>query len=151
MSKNEQELIFKVLRKVAEEFAFMFVEEPEEEVEATPPYIKSNIGFNNHIRGEIEMIAPKDLCKVLVSNVLGLDELPEEDEESGELDALCEFLNIFCGNFITEKIGTEAVYDLRPPKANVIPTEEWDKLKNDEEYCVFLLDDYPLLIKVCYQ
>lgn len=150
MKETDKELVKKVLTEVAQEFAFMFADDLSELPEAPPPYIKAEMSFSGPYTGKTIIVAPKDLCKTMMNNILGIDE-EETDIEVEPKDALCEFLNIFCGNFLTALAGPEPVFELLPPIADEISTEECEKIKRDTNFIEMSLDDYPLCISVNYK
>ncbi len=150
MNPMDKDLVKKVLTNVAQEFAFMFADEYSEPQEVSPPYIKSEMGFAGPFIGKVTMVTSEELCKVMMSNVLGIDD-EETDIDVEPKDALCEFLNIFCGNLLTSLAGVEPVFELEPPVADEISEEMWDKIKQDNNYVELCLDDYPIYVSLEYQ
>lgn len=150
MKEMDKGLIKKVLTDVAQEFAFMFADDLLEQQEVNPPYIKAEMFFWGPYTGKAVIVSPEDLCKAMMNNVLGIGE-EETDIEVEPKDALCEFLNIFCGNFLTALAGVEPIFELQPPSANEIQEEEWEKLKQDTNFIELSLDDYPIYISVEYK
>jgi len=150
MNQTDRTLIKKVLTDVAKEFAFMFADDWSEQQDVMPPYINAEMSFSGPYTGKAIMVTAEELCKEMMSNVLGIDE-EEIDIEVEPKDALCEFLNIFCGNFLTSLAGTEPVFELQPPSADEINEEQWEKIKQDESFVKLSLDDYPLYISVEYK
>ncbi|MGC8739725.1 MAG: chemotaxis protein CheX [Candidatus Hydrogenedens sp.] len=147
MNEMDKELIKKVLTDVAKEFAFMFADDWSEQQDAMPPYIKAEMSFSGPYKGNAIIVTPEELCREMMSNVLGIDE-EETDIEVEPKDALCEFLNIFCGNFLTSLAGTEPVFELQPPSAEEINEEQWEKIRQDADFVELSLDDYPVYISV---
>lgn len=147
MNEINKELVKKVLTDVAKEFAFMFADDCSEQQDVMPPYIKAEMSFSGPYKGNAIIVTSEDLCKEMMSNVLGISE-EETDIEVEPKDALCEFLNIFCGNFLTSLAGTEPVFELHPPSAEEINEEQWEKVKQDESFVELSLDDYPIYIHV---
>lgn len=138
-----------VLRKVAEEFAFMFADEYKETGDLVcDRLIKSKMAFSGPLKGEIIMIAPEELCRNMVSNVLGIDESEGGGANVEPEEALCEFLNIFCGNLLTEIGGEENVFDLYPPEAEDIKVGNLEDIVSGGGFISLLLDDIPLFVKV---
>ncbi len=150
MNEMDKKLITKVLTDVAKEFAFMFADQILEEMETVPPYIRAEMSFSGYYSGKVSMVCPEELCESMMNNVLGIDE-EETDIEVEPKDALCEFLNIFCGNFLTALAGVEPIFELNPPFAEDISAEEWEKLKQDANFLELSLDDYPIFISVEYK
>ncbi len=145
----EEAKVKQVLKKVAEEFAFMFAddqENPSDEL-VCDGLIRARMKFSGDIKGEIIMVAPVELCRNMVSNVLGIEET-EEQTNVDPKEALAEFLNIYCGNLLTEVGGEDAVFDLCPPEAEEIPLENLGNLVDEEEYLSILLDEIPIFVKV---
>ncbi len=150
MNEMDKELIKKVLTDVAQEFAFMFADLLSDQQKTQPPYIKAEMSFSGLYTGKAIIVSPDSLCKAMINNVLGIDE-GSTDIEVEPKDALCEFLNIFCGNFLTSLAGTEPIFELQPPISGEIKEEEWEKIREDTNYLVLSLDEYPICISVKYQ
>lgn len=143
----DENIIKQVIKKVAEEFAFMFAEEEDEtDYWLYNEHVKAEMGFSGEAEGVIIIIAPEELCRNMACNVLGIDN--EEEIDLSSEDALCEFLNIFCGNLLTEVYGENAVFDLYPPKAEKIQLAELENLLGKEDFISILIDDFPSFIIV---
>lgn len=150
MNDMDKELVKKVFTEVAQEFAFMFADDSSEQQAVGPPYIKAEMSFSGHHTGKVIMASPEELCKAMMSNVLGLDD-EDISVDVEPKDALCEFINIFCGNFLTALAGTEPVFELHPPSAEEIDEENWIKIIGNPNFIGLSLDEYPIYVSVEYQ
>lgn len=150
MNESNKEIIKQILINVAQNFAFMFADDLEESQDTSPPYVKAEMSFSGPYKGKSIVIAPELLCNTMMNNVLGIDE-NELNLGIEPKDALCEFLNIFCGNLLTTIAGTEPIFELNPPIVNEIDEKEWEEVKNDADFIQLSLDDYPIYISVKYE
>ncbi|MCX8065358.1 MAG: chemotaxis protein CheX [Candidatus Hydrogenedentes bacterium] len=139
--------IKQVLKRVAEEFAFMFTEEVEDTVYEIPSnLVESEMEFFGPIRGKVIMIAPEEFCKIVISNVLGIEDIDGEEISVSVEEALCEFLNIFCGNLLTESFGEDVIFDLYPPKSGKTDLEYWGEMLSNEKFICVLIEEYPVYV-----
>jgi len=145
----EDAQIKQVFSKVAEEFAFMFAEEMENPGEVVcDKLIKASMKFSGPFKGEIIMIAPIELCLNMVNNVLGVEPSEDEGLNVDPKEALCEFINIFCGNLLTEIGGEDAIFDLYPPESEEIEISKLESMVDAEKYISLSLDEQPIFVKV---
>ena len=97
---------------------------------AEPPYnipadaVRIRIGFRGPSRGVVEMIAPRDLGRLLVANI-SCDEAPETCSVTQADDALKEIINIVSGALLRQH-GTSENYDISLPTASpLVADSEW--------------------------
>ena len=107
----------RVLADVLAAQAFLFAEPAEvgeeRDVAAEPVWFCGRIGFEGHRSGALEVAVPRGLAVEASANMLGDDEV-EDDEEAA--DALGELLNVICGQLLTSRFGTEPVFTLTMPE-----------------------------------
>jgi hypothetical protein len=145
MNADDNKLITKVFSSIFEDFAFMFAEEALDlEINSIGECFRAKIEFKSKSKkGYLEVIAPKEFCDETAKNILGID-VEELPPDSGE-NALKELLNISCGYFLSEKYGTDEVFDLSIPMTSPVLQKEWNLLYNNVQYTIFLVDDSPVL------
>jgi chemotaxis protein CheY-P-specific phosphatase CheC len=145
MNADDNKLITKVFSSIFEDFAFMFAEEALDlEINSIGECFRAKIEFKSKSKkGYLEVIAPKEFCDETAKNILGID-VEELPPDSGE-NALKELLNISCGYFLSEKYGTDEVFDLSIPVTSPVLQKEWNLLYNNVQYTIFLVDDSPVL------
>jgi chemotaxis protein CheY-P-specific phosphatase CheC len=147
MNADDNELMMKVFSSIFEDFAFMFVEEALDlETNSVGKYFRAKIEFKSKSeKGYLEVVAPEEFCDETAENILGT-EVEELPTDAGE-NALKELLNISCGYFLSEKFGTNEVFDLSIPSANPVSQKEWDLLFNNRQHITFLVDESPVLAR----
>lgn len=152
MNEQDKRYLLSALAGVFEGFAFMFVEDEEEDDvpaggNGAGGYLGAAIGFwGERVQGELELVAPGALCTELAENILGTDEgdLPEDAGRS----ALAEVLNVSCGYLLAEKYGVEEVFNLSIPATRAVGGEEWTRLGADRGHVAFTVDEAPLLARL---
>jgi hypothetical protein len=147
MNANDNELMMKVFSSIFEDFAFMFVEEALDlEANSVGECFSAKIEFkSNSKKGYLEVVAPEAFCDETAENILGTD-VEELPAGAGE-NALKELLNISCGYFLSEKFGTNEVFDLSIPAANPVSQKEWNLLFKNRQHTAFLVDESPVLAR----
>ncbi|HOJ67681.1 MAG TPA: chemotaxis protein CheX [Candidatus Hydrogenedentes bacterium] len=146
MSENA---LTRVFSRIAEEMTFMFVESMEGPPPPTePPYLCVSMQFMGPFSGVLSLYAPGGLCRLVAMNVLGVDNPEEMGEHFKPCDTMCELLNVTCGNLLPELAGREPVFNLTPPRASEIDASEWESITRDPEAVGFLMDDYPVYLKL---
>jgi hypothetical protein len=114
----ERELLARVGARVLEDAAYVLAEPAQ-----ARPYDSVawgtcgvRLAFSGPFGGGCELWVPRELARLLATNMLGLavnDDCAEADEMGAE--ALRETMNILCGNLLTEIAGQEPVFDLGMP------------------------------------
>ena len=145
MNADDKKLMIKVFSSIFEDFAFMFAEEASDlESSDVGECFRAKIEFKSkNKKGYLEVIAPKEFCDETAKNILGID-VEELPPSAGE-NALKELLNISCGYFLSERFGTDEVFDLSIPFTSPILQKEWNLLFNNVQHTTFLVDDSPVL------
>jgi CheY-specific phosphatase CheX len=95
---------------VFEKMFYVFLEPVNDE---NPKYdMEASIHFNGVSQGEVKVFVSEQLAKVMVQNLLGLEEgdIAEKDIE----DCIKEAANMICGNFLG-KLDQTKVFDLSTP------------------------------------
>ncbi len=148
LKNPDNEIVLRVLSEVFEGFAFMFVEEePDFDSEAPVECLCARIGFSGKsAAGVFEIVSPVDFCEELAENILGAeaDELPPDAGEN----ALKEVVNVACGYLLSEKFGTEEVFDLSIPETASVDPNEWRSLFVGGSYAVYLVEESPILVRL---
>ena len=139
---------------ILEDTAFMFAQTEDEEVNGdnlSQGTAEGNDGqeetlqaveifFTGPVCGCIVIACHKDFMTTLAANVLGIDE-EKLEKDSDRIDALKEFLNILCGNFLTSLTGTGEVFDLSIPKVSENNSQN-DIKKEMDVINLFDVEDY---------
>ncbi len=104
-----------VFSDVLETLAFMFTED--EPTAPTPGevWLLTTIGYRGPVEGRLSFWCPREFSHRLTANLLGIE---SEEDASNQLsdDAVKEFMNVVCGQFITAAHGTHAVFSVTIPE-----------------------------------
>ena len=146
---NDNDILIKVCCDVFESLSFMFgeaidIDEVESESES---FINVSISYKGDRAGAIILIVSAETAKILAYNILGIDEDEENLPFESSIDALKEFLNTICGQFITSRFGDEPVFDLTVPETKTISLDEWQESVDSGNFLALNVEDEPILIK----
>ena len=135
-----------------EQFAFMFAEpsNADEVGGHSGPFVKVTMTVSGVHTGKLTLFAANTLCSDLAINVLGMEEDEEVTEKDGQ-DACKEFLNILCGQLVTNLFGDQVVLDLSIPVCSACDLDEWRKETGDPQSMIFLVDDHPALLQADFE
>jgi CheY-specific phosphatase CheX len=145
---QRQELLEATLITVLEQFAFLFadlVEKDEIEVEESE-FAMVSLSFTGDFSGQLVLATPSSSCVEIAANVLGTDPSNPKAQEDAQ-DAMQELANVCCGHILTAIAGDEPVFDLGVPSFGILSLEEWNSLYQDPETLVFIVEDFPLLLR----
>jgi CheY-specific phosphatase CheX len=116
MPEPLEQAVVRATVRVLETAAFMSVWPwTEDDGELPLPDVAASMEFRGPQPGSLTLRVHSSLLPTLIQNMLGEPE-GSESPEAKTRDALCEVLNMICGNLLTAWQGEEAVYDLRPPE-----------------------------------
>lgn len=120
--------------------AFMFTDEETADLPAGEIWLETMIAYDGPVKGYLRLRCTRDFSIRLAANLLGLD--PDDpDIHLSANDAVKEFMNIICGQYVTAAHGTEAVFSLTIPE--LVELSETPELAVCEglESCVVSVDD----------
>lgn len=146
MDDKIKETLTRILENVMEELAFMFGGPASKDEISTEEdkFLHINMGFKGQWSGKLGIAIPAGLGTIIASNILGIDE--DEDEAEGKsVDALKEFLNTVCGQFLTVFYGEEPVFDLTVPDVSEIDGTGWEEFLNHPESIIMTVEEIPLI------
>lgn len=158
MQTSYRDILKKSFEEVLEKFSFMFGEiSTKEELVKSLQIIQAEghefmqaqaeMSFSGTINGKLILIVPSAMCLEIATNALGV-ELDGTNEKECAKDALKELLNITCGQLLLGIAGKEPAFNLSIPETTIIDQETWKAFINDEEIIVFMVEDYPTLLKL---
>jgi len=119
-----------VFSDVLANLAFMFTDENRGDPSPATNWLETTISYHGPTSGTLKLQCPTEFGVLLAANLLGVD---AEDDDAGSKaqDAVKEFMNIVCGQFVTTIHGTEQVFDLTIPQTREL-TEPPDSTGHDE-------------------
>lgn len=141
-----------VFCRVMESLAFYFVDPVEAhqvnmDLDLQSPYLHASMRFEGPHVGQINMYLPQSMMTTIWANMLGCD---EEDEHSAsqQKDAVCELLNVICGQVLTEIWGTGPIFDLRLPNITSIERDQVASIALQNESHCFIGDNGLVLLSI---
>jgi len=115
MPQQKTPTLAAIFSDVLARLAFMFTEDLPVDPIPGGGWIEASVGYKGPVEGRLVLTCTREFATVLASNLLGTDpEDPEADVKAE--DAVKEFMNITCGQYITAVHGTEAVFCLSIPE-----------------------------------
>jgi chemotaxis protein CheY-P-specific phosphatase CheC len=110
-----------VLSEVLSDLAFMFTDDGESDPPVGERWLDTSVSYQGPVSGSLRLLCTGTFAAELASNLLGTD--PEsEPAEQESIDAVKEFMNIVCGQYVTAAYGTEDVFNLTIPEVSALPT-----------------------------
>ncbi|MGL1901243.1 MAG: chemotaxis protein CheX [Fibrobacterales bacterium] len=143
MKSDLEKVARTVICDILEGAAFVFTDDFLEEVPEKGWSTKGiTIEFNGAHTGILHMWSSDELLALFAANMLGVEEESTQND-SVELDAGKEVLNMITGLLITELYGTDGVYNLTIPEVIDVSSLEVDLVSENSLWIV--ADDYPML------
>lgn len=100
--------------------AFMFTDDEDTEASDQDAWLETSISYLGPNRGTLVFHCPQRFTQGLAANLLGIDpEAPQAEDQSE--DAVKEFMNILCGQLVTQFFGSEDIYNLSIPECRILP------------------------------
>lgn len=119
-----------IFSEVLANLAFMFTDEDPADPPVGDLWFETTIAYSGPVAGTLRLWCTRDFSTRLAANLLGTDPDDPGIEQSAS-DAVKEFMNIVCGQFVTASHGTEEVFSLTIPR--IVELCETPDLKAGEE------------------
>ena len=130
-----------VLSEVLANLAFMFTDDGEFEPPVGERWLETVISYEGSVSGSLRLACTETFAEKLAANLLGMEsgEVISEQESN---DAVKEFMNIICGQYVTAAFGTEDVFSLTIPEILELPStpEFGDSDEASEEVAILSVD-----------
>lgn len=110
-----------VLSKVLADLAFMFADNERCAPPVSERWLETAISYEGSPSGTLRLTCTRTFATQLAVNLLGL-ETGEETTEQESDDAVKEFMNVLCGQYVTAAFGAEDVFHLMIPELLKRPT-----------------------------
>ena len=131
-----------VVTNVLEDLAFMVSDEGPPRPLADTVWLECEISYVGPVHGTLRCWCTRDFALQLAANLLGTDmEDGAVREQIG--DALREFMNVVCGQFVTTFHGTGPVFDLTIPTAEECTLPPIIDVKQEPAACVLSVSGEP--------
>ena len=133
-----------VVAEVLEKQSFMFAEPSSDLESQSARFLHAQMGFSGPVVGDLEIVAPRELCAILTANALGVE---MEDESAGQLaaDTFMELLNVVCGQLLTTVYGTGEQFWLSPPRVDELDPAGWTRACQRQGGVGLRVDDWPVV------
>lgn len=128
MTETRNSFLVETLLEALETMAFVTLL-PSENPQTPPPSLQLVvIGFTRPEPGELRLVAPLALGRLLCANILGVE--PDDAEaEAGAADALRELANVTCGMLLRKRAATSTEpFQMGIPKIGPFDPQEWPSL-----------------------
>jgi CheY-specific phosphatase CheX len=104
-----------IFSEVLANLAFMFTDEDQAAACAEDTWLETVISYEGSANGTLRFRCTRSFSFLLAANLLGVD--PSDDVPNTTADdAVREFMNIVCGQFVTAVHGTQEVFNLTIPR-----------------------------------
>jgi chemotaxis protein CheY-P-specific phosphatase CheC len=129
-----------IFSEVLANLAFMFTDD-----DPAPPtpgeiWFETQISYEGGTeRGTLLFLCNQEFARQLAANLLGIDP-DEEDADLKGHDAVKEFMNIVCGQFVTAVHGSEQVFDLTIPAVQELSETPDLESTSCEESCTLSVE-----------
>ena len=134
----------RVVTDVLADLAFLVGEGGEIEYSPGAAWIEAHIEYRGPQAGAIRCWCTEEFSTQLAANLLGLDVDSDEAAER-RFDAVCEMMNVLCGQFVTTRFGVSAVFNLTLPKAVLCPETPAPPTAAQEDQCALMVEHTPLI------
>lgn len=143
MWEQEATTLKKVFSEVLADLAFMFTDQEECRRPSAGPVLETTITYHGPCSGSLQLRCPRDFSTRLAANLLGTD--PQHaDVAEAAADAVREFMNIVCGQFITAAHGSEDVFNLSIPRIVELTDPGLPVTGADPGSCVLAVEGEPV-------
>jgi chemotaxis protein CheY-P-specific phosphatase CheC len=115
MQDQQTTTLTTVLSEVLANLAFMFTGDGEFDPPVGERWLATKISYGGSVSGALNLTCTATFATRLAANLLGL-ESEEEASEQESRDAVQEFMNIVCGQYVTAVYGTDDVFNLTIPE-----------------------------------
>ena len=133
-----------VVTEVLGDMAFMVSDDAPPEMPVGAVWMQAEVRYHGPPDGTLRCWCTRAFATQLAANLLGIE--PEEGEAFGAADdALREFMNVLCGQLITNWHGTETVFNLSIPTVQECDETPRTADTAGDSSCALSLDGEPLL------
>jgi len=120
MQVQKTSILTTVLSEVLADLAFMFTDNGDFDPPIGERWLETSISYQGSVSGSLRLTCTNIFAGHLASNLLGV-ESSEETTEQESNDAVREFMNVVCGQYVTAVFGTEDVFNLTIPEVLELP------------------------------
>lgn len=132
------------------DLAFLIADEDACPVDASAKWLHGVVSYRGPFDGALECWTTDKFARGLAANMLGID-LADEPAADTAKDALCELMNVLCGNLVTRLHGRDLVFDLSPPAVDTGAAPPPSYQPNQSNYCRVFVDGEAFFCRVTDQ
>lgn len=114
MLQQKMRTLTGIFSEVLANLAFMFTEDEDIETSSADIWLETAIGYVGPAEGALKFRCTREFSRLLAANLLGIDPDSDQAVQQSE-DAVKEFMNIVCGQFVTAMHGSDHVFNLTIP------------------------------------
>lgn len=115
MQDQQTTTLTTVLSEVLANLAFMFTDDGEVGSPLGERWLETSISYEGSMSGTLRLTCAATFATQLAANLLGV-ESGEKITEQESNDAVKEFMNVVCGQYVTTAYGIEDVFNLTIPE-----------------------------------
>jgi len=109
-----------IVSDVLGDLAFLVGDDESPDVPKDAAWLECRISYQGPFNGTLRCWCTRNFALQLAANLLGLS-LEDDEANEGMGDAVCEFMNVVCGQFVTAWYGTDPVFNLSIPSVVECP------------------------------
>ncbi len=147
MQQNKTPTLATIFSDILADLAYMFSDDMEAEPTAGSLWYETTIEYDGPVSGTLKFECSEDFATVLAANLLGLD-TNDEDAENKSRDAVKEFMNIICGQYVTSVHGTNDVFNLTIPVIKELSeTPDFEEVEESDNLATFSVSGHAIKLE----
>jgi hypothetical protein len=143
MQQQRQITLNAIFSDVLSSLAFMLNDDGPIKPIPGAQWLEASISYYGPFNGTLFLRTCKGFSIELAANLLGVDPGDEAAEIQAE-DAITEFMNIICGQFITTWYGSEQTFNLSIPTMRALPEFPHLDVADNEELVTMSVEGHPV-------
>lgn len=137
-----------IFSEVLANLAFMFTDDEQTDAAPGEIWLETTISYHGPVSGNLKFRCTQGFAVLLAANLLGID--PDDNVAARQCeDAVREFMNIVCGQFVTSMHGSDDVYNLSIPRT--VQLSEAPELEDDGGVTISTLSVDHYTVQLSYQ
>lgn len=129
MALSKPQTLTTIFSDVLANLAFMFTDDEPTDSPIGETWLETTIAYYGPATGTLRFRCTRSFTVLLAANLLGIDVDDDGAARQGD-DAVKEFMNIVCGQFVTARYGCSDVYNLSIPR--IIPMDQTPDFGEDD-------------------
>jgi hypothetical protein len=143
MPEQQTATLAAVFSDVLASLAFMFTDGRPAEVPTEGRWLESAIGYRGPMTGELRLRCTRGFAARLAASLLGIDP-NDADADARADDAVKEFMNIVCGQFVTTVYGAEDIFSLAFPELRELETAPDLEAEDGDDCTTLCVEGHPV-------